>query len=394
MAHAHKIHKAGVRDTFAPRGEPYWGAPVANGLYLGYRRHKNGTGTWVARWRNEDGTHRVQALGRVSPKFDHGEAVKAAMDWAKQIESGVADSDVDTVADACREYVADLRLKGREETAREVHCRFVARVYGGDPGNPKARKAHPIASVKLSKLRTQHIEQWRADLRVPQRGSKPELSPATLNRVLTMLKAALNYAVDRSHVAADRAIEWERVHPLEAKGRRDLYLDLAQRRALLAQLSGGVRDLAEAVMLTGARAGELTSATRGKFDARTGVMTFTGKTGTRTVPLGPAALAMFARLSRDKLPGAPLFTRDDGRAWNRAGDWATPINEAAERAGLPAGTCLYTLRHSFITEAITGGLSPLEVARLVGTSLTMIDKHYGHLANEGARMRLAAVNFV
>jgi hypothetical protein len=31
------------------------------------------------------------------------------------------------------------------------------------------------------------------------------------------------------------------------------------------------------------------------------------------------------------------------------------------------------------------------VARLVGTSVMMIEKHYGHLASDAARRRLAAV---
>jgi site-specific recombinase XerD len=56
-----------------------------------------------------------------------------------------------------------------------------------------------------------------------------------------------------------------------------------------------------------------------------------------------------------------------------------------------SGVCLYTLRHSFITEALTKGISTLEVARLVGTSVMMIEKHYGHLAAKAARLRLAKV---
>jgi hypothetical protein len=38
-------------------------------------------------------------------------------------------------------------------------------------------------------------------------------------------------------------------------------------------------------------------------------------------------------------------------------------------------------------------MTPLEVARLVGTSLVMVDRHYGHLAITAARERLATVEF-
>jgi site-specific recombinase XerD len=67
------------------------------------------------------------------------------------------------------------------------------------------------------------------------------------------------------------------------------------------------------------------------------------------------------------------------------------VREAAAEAELPAGTCLYTLRHCFVTQAIQDGLSILDVARLVGTSVMMIEKHYGHLVHGVARERLALV---
>ena len=82
-----------------------------------------------------------------------------------------------------------------------------------------------------------------------------------------------------------------------------------------------------------------------------------------------------------------------GKPWGPS-DWDKLVREAAARANLPAGVCLYTLRHSWITTAILEGLTPLEVARLVGTSLAMIDKHYGHLAQTAAKERLAKVSFI
>lgn len=375
-----QIHKAGVRDALTPRPGPYWATPVLAGLYVGYRKHKNGTGSWIARWRGEDGRQQYNALGRASPSFGYSEALEAARAWHKLLEAGIDAAEVDTVLDACNAYVRWLEDNNRGRTAVDARKRVERYI-----------KPMPLASIKLSKLRTQHIEEWRNANR--SRGRVETLSPASLNRLLTTLKAALNLAVKRRQVAPDRAVEWGDVAALDGAGRRELFLDLSQRRALLAELSGGARDLAEAVMLTGARAGELTSARRSQFDARSGSMTFNGKTGTRTVPLAPAACALFARLARDKLPAAPLFVRDDGMPWIRRGAWAEKINAAAASAGLPPERCLYTLRHSFITEAITSGMSPLEVARLVGTSLSMIDRHYGHLAAHSARERLAAVNF-
>jgi hypothetical protein len=40
------------------------------------------------------------------------------------------------------------------------------------------------------------------------------------------------------------------------------------------------------------------------------------------------------------------------------------------------------LRHTFATEALAAGVSTFELARVIGTSIAMIDRHYGHLARD------------
>jgi integrase len=42
----------------------------------------------------------------------------------------------------------------------------------------------------------------------------------------------------------------------------------------------------------------------------------------------------------------------------------------------------YHLRHTFATEALAAGISTFELARLMGTSIAMIDRTYGHLARD------------
>jgi len=192
-----------------------------------------------------------------------------------------------------------------------------------------------------------------------------KLSPSSTNRTLTALKAALNLAVRRKDVSPALTGELRLVEVMPGgKKRRELYLDVKQRRALLraaTEVGQGVRDLIEAAALTGARAGELVRATVSQFEARTKSMTFiTGKqrknSGERKVLLSPPGVRLFQRLAKGKALKAPLFLRDDGQAWAHS-DWDEPVREAAKRAALPAdaytGVCLYTLRHSFITHALT-----------------------------------------
>jgi len=251
-----------------------------------------------------------------------------------------------------------------------------------------------LGTIRLDKLRTPHIKDWRDRLRLPKK-SRPGLSKGSANRTMTALKAALNLAVTNARVDLRSAQAWRNVKPYKnASARRTLFLDLTQRRKLLEAAGGGaLADLMQAAALTGARAGELVHATRGQFDSRLKTIEFKGKTGPRTIPLSVPAIALFTRLAKGKLPGAYLLTRPDGKPWAHS-DWDELVRDAAKTAKLPKGTCLYTLRHSFITQAITDGMTTLDVARLCGTSVGMIEKHYGHLVADAARERLAAVKML
>ena len=65
---------------------------------------------------------------------------------------------------------------------------------------------------------------------------------------------------------------------------------------------------------------------------------------------------------------------------------------AAQAAGLEQRGP-YALRHTFATEALAAGVSTFELARLMGTSVAMIDRTYGHLARDSEdsiRLRLEA----
>lgn len=370
------IDKSGARKDLDPRREPYWGAPLSRGLYLGFRRTEQG-GTWIARWRDDDGKQRYNSLGQVGPTCDFEDARRMALAWHRKLLAGVVADGQPTVSDACRQYVAHLRDAGRESTAHDADLRFKRTVFD-----------QPLDKIKLERITTAALVKWRNEQ------VRSGLSKASVNRNLVSLKAALNLAVSSRKVASERAIEWREAKPYGAKevaNRRDLFLDRDQRRALLAATEGGLRDLVEAAMHTGARPGELVSALRSQYDGRTGMLTLSGKTGTRTIPLSPSARDLFSRLARGKLPTARLLVRDDGKPWAPS-DWDELVRDAAKAAKLPPGVCLYTLRHSWITAALTdpeNHLSTLEVARLVGTSLPMIDRNYGHLATKAAQARLA-----
>jgi integrase len=54
------------------------------------------------------------------------------------------------------------------------------------------------------------------------------------------------------------------------------------------------------------------------------------------------------------------------------------MRAAVEKAELPASVVFYTLRHSFIADLINE-MSIFNIAKITGTSIEMIEKHYGKL---------------
>lgn len=379
----HDIDKAGVRNKLKPRREPYWGPPVERGLYVGFRKLEHG-GTWIARFRNDEGRQVYQSLGAATAENDYEAAKREARRWMRTVEAGVQADRLLTVADVCRDYVDAMKAEGRERSSVDAHKTFTRIVYND-----------PIGKIRADKLTQRHLEAWRARMEAGEMSGRKRGIPsrATFNRNLTALKAALNRAVSRREIPHDRAIEWNAIKPYrDADGRREVYLDREQRRALLEAAQGDLRDLLTCIALTGCRPGDPAAMLRKDWDGRTGTATFRTKTGERKVPVSPAARALFDRLAKGKQPDAHLFT-NEGEPWTSQA-WAYQVKAAVAKAGLPAGTVAYTLRHCWITDAIVGGMDPVTVARLTGTSLEMISKTYGHLVEGAARDKLANLDFV
>src|SRR5205085_4964419 len=103
---------------------------------------------------------------------------------------------------------------------------------------------------------------------------------------------------------------------------------------------------------------------------------------TRAVPLQARALAALDRI-RDR-NGSPLvFPGERGGYLDihhfRPFQW----RPAQKAAGVMPLRRVYDLRHTFATFALRAGISTFDLSRYMGASLTMIDRHYGHLARDG-----------
>jgi integrase len=102
----------------------------------------------------------------------------------------------------------------------------------------------------------------------------------------------------------------------------------------------------------------------------------------RAVPLQTRALDALERVKDGY--GSPLqFPGDRGGYLDihhfRPFQWR-PAQKAADINPIRR---VYDLRHTFATFALRAGISTFDLSRYMGASLTMIDRHYGHLARDG-----------
>jgi integrase len=111
----------------------------------------------------------------------------------------------------------------------------------------------------------------------------------------------------------------------------------------------------------------------------------------RRIPLTSRALGAFEALP-PRIDSLLLFPAARGGhigldTW-RTREWYPALEAAGIKQRGP-----YCLRHTFATEALAGGVSIFELARLMGASTEMIDRTYGHLARDSEqqiRARLEA----
>ncbi|MBA3475383.1 MAG: site-specific integrase [Actinobacteria bacterium] len=102
----------------------------------------------------------------------------------------------------------------------------------------------------------------------------------------------------------------------------------------------------------------------------------------RAVPLQAIALDALERLPSGTA-GELLFPALNGGYLDlhnfRNRNW----RPAQGAAGIEPPRRISDLRHTFATFALRAGISTFDLSRYMGASLTMIDRHYGHLARDG-----------
>jgi integrase len=338
---------------------------ISPGVRLGYRRGRgtNGRGgTWLAASRAGDGK-RVQArLGRADDAtpadgvalLTHEQAKEAARAWVKAIRTGAGASPALTVNAALDRYFEARAAEGMKslqdaKTRAALHIRPT------------------LGELRLSELTVDRVRKWRDGMvSAPKRFrtrrfaeqpnaravdlSDPEIARRrrdTANRMLTTLKAALNWS--RDHRLTDDDTAWRLVKPYRSTtAARVRFLSTAEQQRLLDSAAGDLRDLIAAALMTGARFGELARLTVRDFDGTNGsVFVAESKSGkARHIPLTAGGLALFVRLAADRPAASPLLTRN-GQRWERATISGRSRRRSLPRAGKhhPSRTPAFLCQH-------------------------------------------------
>jgi integrase len=391
-----KLETRTARARLANGPKPYF-RRLEIGFHLGYRRLSNG-GTWIARRFAQDGRYREFRLGVADDTqdadgvsvLDYGQAQKAAREWwrseLRREDGHDTRTGPFTVADAVTDYLKALERRGGKSV---YHTRRAAETH----------VLPALGSLQVAKLTAKRIEDWHHGLaeNPPLARSTPGKKPnhrkadkspdgirsrrATANRVMTVLKAALNHAWKAGHVASDDP--WRRVRPFKAvETARMRYLSEVECTRLVNACEPAFRNLVRGALLTGCRYSELARLRTADFNADAGVVTIReSKAGKpRHVVLTDEGRQFFGRLIAGNLADDPIFTRSDGGVWGKSHQ-LRPILEACQHSNIKPTVSFHVLRHTHGSMLAMRGVPMGVIAEQLGHADTrMTEKHYAHLA--------------
>jgi len=277
-----------ARANLKPATKPYFRA-IEQGLHLGYRKGKVG-GVWVMRRYLGEQEYKVEKIGTADDTLDadgatiltfaqaQGVARKLFTDRGRADAGLPAESGPYTVKDCLEEYITWLGQHGK--TAKDTRWRADSLILP------------TLGEVECCKLSSKHVADWltamaseaprlRTKKKEAQRfRAAPEDEDqeeaqrrrhASANRVLTILKAALNRAWREKKIPSDHA--WRAVKPYrEADAARVRYLTMAEAGRLINASAPDFRHLVHAALLTGARCGELGALEVGDFNPDSGTV--------------------------------------------------------------------------------------------------------------------------
>lgn len=402
----HSLESRTERAKIKGKGR-HW-VRIGKGLALGYRPSKAG-GTWYTRKKLEGDNYRFEAIGQADDLREaDGVEVLDYFQAADKARTGTAvkveKSTKYRVGEALDEYLEWFRAHRKSVRDTEISI----------DGHIRPR----LGSVEVGKLTARQIRQWmQAVLEAPRivRGkekpvdaSDPEAvrrRKATVNRVLTILKAALNFAYHEGRTPS--ADEWRKVKPYPGVDVPKVrYLTEKECTRLMNACEPDFRSLVQGALLTGCRYGELIRLEVGDYHADAGSIHIRVAKGgkPRFVPLTEEGQAFFKRQTAGKIAGR-IFEHDSTEwmpgekrmvqrtiriPWGESHQ-SRPMQEACAKAKIKPPVSFHDLRHTYASLLAKAGV-PLQIiaAALGHADIRMTERHYAHLAPDHVAQQIRA----
>lgn len=388
----HRLETREARTRLAARKEPYW-RQIVPGTFLGYYRGARGS-AWMVRQREGDG-YRAQRLGTPDDQatadgavvLSYAQAVRMAT--TTQLEARTARPkhyrDGLTLDAVMADYFdSHLAGKGSEKIARQSY-----RLH-----------ADSIGSKLVTALTSETLRKWHKAIagRAPtNRGKVMPFDPsdpeqararkATANRVLSIVKAGMNFAWRNETLPADLSTFWMRVEPFAlGDNPPPRMLEQPEIKRLLNAAPADLRDLLTGAFMTGGRYSEIRRLqVRDYSPEQSTVRIYQSKTGkTLLQPLTVEGVAFFDRITAGKPRTEAIFTKADGMPWSQS-DANKPMRAAVEAAKLE-DVSFKTTRATYGKLLLVATKDLEMVAKALGHSDSRITrKHYAqYLPNEVA----------
>ncbi len=386
-----------ARLKLAPRPEPYW-RNIQDGRAIGYRRVPSGkAGSWIARWYASGDGRRYRALGAADDMLDadgadtlsFSQAQDKARAWFAEVQRiGGHVVEPLTVRDAMTTYEADYLVRGGKAVT-DLHTAINAHILPAlgdklvnDLTRPVLKAWHQKLATSPARLRTKAgAKKRRVRVVAEDDADGNRARRATANRVLTVLKAALNHARAEEKVTCP-SDAWAAVKPFKGvDAARVRYLPDDEARRLVNACPTDLRRLVSAALVTGCRYGELARLRAADFDATGRVLHIRQSKGSkpRAVPLTDDAARFFGTETAGRAPGALILAREDGGGWGKSHQFR-PLREACENAKIAPAASFHVLRHTFASRLVMKGVPMSVCAAAIGDSEAICAKHYAHLA--------------
>jgi integrase len=283
-----------------------------------------------------------------------------------------------TRSEALRRYrdVVEPELNGapvrrRDVTLRQLADTFLERHVASDRtiATLRHRLARPLdrfGDVPVVELERMGDELAAFETKLPERFRYS---------VMSALRQTLRAGVAYGYLTAS-PVTWKNPQPKPRAIR--VYMD-AEVDKLAKELGKTYGQMIRLAAATGLRPDEWARLERRDVDTRRRVLFVRGSKTARSrreVPLTRAALDAV-----DALPASIpyLFPNADGGPLNLNGFRRREWGPAVDAAGVAKPARLYDLRSTFASNALARGVTVYELARIMGTSVTMIEAHYGAL---------------